>query len=156
VPINEEVRFVVLTAILPILKDGDAAIYDRARAMYVGIPVADADSLSNRAATLEQLGEFDAALVDSKRAVDLRPDDPRLLNNHCFILVGAGLAEQGLPYCERAVALVPDVAPVRHSYATTLAAMGRCPEADRQLAEARRLDPSAALYREPLGCTPKP
>lgn len=155
VPVNDEVRFVVLTAILPILKDGDASIYDQARATYVGIPVTDVDALSNRAVTLEQLGEFDAALVDSKRAVDLRPADPRLLNNHCYILVGAGLAEQGLPYCERAVALVPDVAPVRHSYASTLAAMGRCADADQQLAEARRLDPSAALYREPLGCTPK-
>lgn len=154
-PIDDEVRFIVLTAILPILKDGDNAVYDQARAMYVGIPVSDPGSLSNRASVLEQLGDHAAALVDSKQAVDLRPDDPRLLNNHCFILVEAGQAEQSLPYCERAVALVPEIAPVRHSYATTLAALGRCADAERQLAEARRLDPSAALYREPLVCTPK-
>jgi len=151
-PIDDQIRFVVLTAILPILKDGDAAVYDRARAMFIGIPVSDAGSLSNRASVLEQVGDHAAALIDSKRAVDLQPNDPRLLNNHCFILVEAGRAEQSLPYCERAIALVPEIAAVRHSYATTLAALGRCADADRQMAEARRLDPGAALYRESLTC----
>jgi tetratricopeptide (TPR) repeat protein len=155
-PIDDGLRFFVLVRILGILKTGDAEIFGSARAMFIALPVDSAEDLSNRAGALEQLGEFDAALVDSKRAVDLQPGDPGALNNHCYILIRAGQAERGLPYCERAVALVPEIAPVRHSYASALAALGRCRDADHQLAEARRLDPSGALYRQPLVCTPKP
>ena len=154
-PVDDTLRFDVLIRILPILKDGDAATFASARAMFIALPAEDWASLSNRAATLEQLGEYDAALIDSKRAVDLQPDDAGSLNNHCYILSQAGRPEQSLPYCERAVALAPQVAPIRHSYAAALAALGQCAQADRQLAEARRLDPGAALYREALACTAK-
>jgi Flp pilus assembly protein TadD len=155
-PVDDELRFFVLARILPILKTGDPAQFERARAMFIALPVEDWESLSNRAAVLEQLGELTAALIDSKRAVDLQPDDPGLLNNHCYILIGAGQAERGLPFCERAVALAPRIAPIRHSYAS---ASWRSPSSHRPMApraEARRLDPSGALYREPLTCTPKP
>ncbi len=155
-PVDDELRFEVLLRILPILKTGDPASFEPARAMFIGLPADSPESLANRAGVLEQLGEYDAALVDSKRAVDLQPDGPGPLNNHCYTLIQAGQAEAGLPFCERAVALAPGIAPIRHSYAAALAAMGRCGDAERQLAEARRLDPSGALYREPLPCTPKP
>lgn len=154
-PVDDDLRFFVLTRILPILKVGDPAKFEPARAMFIALPVEGWESLSNRAAVLEQLGEYDAALIDSKRAVDLQPDQPGALNNHCYILIQAGQAQSGLPFCERAVALAPDIAPIRHSYASALAAMGRCGDAERQLAEARRLEPGGAIYREPLACTPK-
>lgn len=155
-PIDDALRFEVLTRILPILKTSDPASFGPARAMFIALPVEDWAGLSNRAAVLQQLGEYDAALFDSKRALDLQPDQPGPLNNHCYTLIQAGQAERGLPFCERAVALAPDIAPIRHSYASALAAMGRCGDAERQLAEARRLEPAAARYREPLTCTPKP
>jgi tetratricopeptide (TPR) repeat protein len=154
-PMDDSLRFEVLIRILPILKDGDPATFASARAMFMALPAEDWASLSNRAATLEQIGEYDAALMDSKRAVDLRPDDAGTLNNHCYVLAQSGRAEQALAYCERAVALAPEIAPIRHSYATVLAALGQCAQADRQLAEARRLEPGAALYREALTCTAK-
>jgi len=154
-PIDDELRFAVLTRILPILKAGDPTSFEPARAMFIALPVEGWESLSNRAAVLEQLGEYEAALVDSKRALDLQPDEPGPLNNHCYTLIQAGQAAAGLPYCERAVALAPDIAPIRHSYASALAALGRCEDAGRQLAQARRLEPSGAIYREPLTCTPK-
>lgn len=155
-PIDDPLRFEVLTRILPILKNGDAASFEAARVLFIALPVDDWAALSNRAAVLEQLGEYDAALVDSKRAVDLQPGEPGSLNNHCYILIRAGQPEAGLPYCERAITLAPDIAPIRHSYASALAAMGRCSDAERQLVEARRLEPSGAIYREPLTCTSKP
>jgi tetratricopeptide (TPR) repeat protein len=153
-PINDEVRSIVLAAILPILKDGDPA-FDRARAMFEALPAEDWLSLTRRANTLTSLGEYAGAVSSSKRALDLQPDEPMLRNNHCYTLVEAGRAAEGLPYCEQAVAAIPDAAPVRHSYAAALAGLGRCADAERQLAEARRLEPSSALYREAMTCTPK-
>jgi tetratricopeptide (TPR) repeat protein len=156
-PIDDDVRFFVLTIILPILKDGDAAVFEQARTMYAGLPLDGSDwaALSNRATVLMDLGDFPAAIADSKRAVDLQPGDAGLQNNHCYVLTMAGQPGAGLPHCERAVALAPDVAPVRHSYAAALAGVGRCEDSGRQLAEARRLDPSGVIYREALACTPK-
>lgn len=154
-PIDDNLRLFVLSIILPILKDGDPAILDEARRMFVGIAAPDAAAMSNRAAVLMDLGDFPAAIAESKRAVDLEPGDPGFQNNHCYILTEAGQPGAGLPYCERAVALVPEIGAVRHSYATALAGLGRCADAERQLAEARRLNPDSALYREPMVCAPK-
>lgn len=154
-PIDDQVRFMVLTAILPILKDGEAGTLVRAREMYLGLPADDWAALTNRATVLMEMGEFPAAIADSKRAVDMAPEEGGLQNNHCYVLTMAGQPGSGLPYCERAVALIPDAAAIRHSYAAALAGLGRCEDAERQLAEARRLDPSGALYREPLACTAK-
>ncbi|MFN3558241.1 MAG: tetratricopeptide repeat protein [Brevundimonas sp.] len=153
-PVDDNVRFTVLATILPIFKDSDPA-FGEARDLFVALPTSDWMTLSQRANTLTQLGEHAAAVADSKRAVDLQPAEPMLQNNHCYTLVEAGRAGEGLPYCERAIALVPEVAPVRHSYAAALAALGQCAAADRQLAEARRIEPEATLYREALACTPK-
>jgi tetratricopeptide (TPR) repeat protein len=156
-PIDDELRFFVLTLILPILKDGDAAVFEQARTTYADLPLDASDwgSLSNRATVLMDLGDFPAAIADSKRAVDLQPADAGLQNNHCYILTMAGQPGAGLSHCERAVALLPEAAPIRHSYAAALAGVGRCEDAERQLAEARRLDPSGVIYRETLACTPK-
>ena len=154
-PINDDVRFLVLTAVLPILKDGDAGTFARARALYLGLPAEDWSALTNRATVLMELGEFPAAIADSKRAVDMAPEEGGLQNNHCYVLTLAGQPGAALPYCERAVALLPEAAAIRHSYAAVLAGLGRCEDAERLLAEARRLDPSSALYREPLECTAK-
>jgi len=153
--LTDDQRLFVLGILLPILKDGDGAIFERARAMFMTLPATDWPQISNRATTLEALGDYEAAVAESKRAVDMQPDDAGLLNNHCYILVEAGHAAQALPFCERAIALQPAEAAFRHSYASTLAGLGQCVQAEVQLAEARRLDPSSVLYRQPLTCTAK-
>ena len=111
--------------------------------------------MSARENVLSLIGEHSAAAADSKKALELEPADPTLLNNHCYILVEGGQPAQGLSYCERAVAALPESPYVRHSYAAALAGVGRCADSERQLAEARRLDPSSALYREPIACRAK-
>lgn len=151
-PVTDELRFEVLIRILPILQDGDAEVFARAKAMMLALPATDGIALTNRAGLLNRLGEHAAAVADSRRALALLPTEVGVLNNHCFVLAEAGLAAEGLPQCEAAVAAAPDVATVRHSHAVALAAVGRCDEGERELAEARRLDPSSAEYARPLAC----
>ncbi len=154
-PVNDELRALILSILLPILKDSDPTAFQKARVMYLAVPAIGWEALSRRAGTLTELGDYEAAVAASKGALDLQPADPLTQNNHCYTLVEAGRAAEGVTYCERAVAGRPELAPVRHSYAAALAALGRCEDAEAQLAEARRLDPGRALYREPLACTPK-
>lgn len=154
-PLDDGLRLMILSVILPILKDGDPDDFQRARAMYMALPATDWMALSQRAGTLTSLGEHEAAVLASKGALDQRPTDPLTQNNHCYALVEAGRAAEGLAYCASAVAGLPELAPVRHSYATALAALGRCAEAETQMAEARRLEPGGSLYREPMICMAK-
>lgn len=152
-PVDDALRFEVLIRILPILKDGDPATFAAAREAFMALPVEGGIALTNRAGLLGKLGDHEGAVADSRRAVALMPDEPGVNNNHCVVLTQAGRAAEGLPYCEAATAAVPQIATVRHSQAEALAALGRCDEAQVQIAEARRLDPSAVLYARPLVCT---
>ncbi|MGV9008337.1 hypothetical protein [Brevundimonas sp.] len=153
-PLNGELRFAVLSTILPILKEGDAEVFAQARQMYLALPAEDWLTLSQRAGALSSLGEHQEAAIASKAALALRPTDPLTQNNHCYTLVMAGRAAEGIGFCESAVSALPEMAPVRQSYATALAALGQCAEAEIQMAEARRLEPGGALYREPINCSP--
>ncbi|MDQ8029323.1 MAG: hypothetical protein REJ23_11395 [Brevundimonas sp.] len=154
-PIPAEMRGAILGIILPMLRDDDAAAFQRARDQYLALPATDWQTLSQRAGVLTELGEHEAAVAASKAALDLRPQDGLTQNNHCYALVEAGRASEALPYCERAVTALPEAAPVRHSLATVLAKLGRCADAEAQLVIARRLEPAHSLYREAAVCTPK-
>ncbi|AYG94876.1 tetratricopeptide repeat protein [Brevundimonas naejangsanensis] len=151
-PTEDEYHGFVLAFILPILKANGDPAFAPAFGAYQRLSDDGVEALIRRAALLEQLGDFSRALAAGEKAMKLRPDDPGLQNNHCYTLVRAGRAAEGLPYCEAALARLPEASPILHSYASALAALGRCEEAERQLAEARRLDPAAALYRQPLEC----
>lgn len=151
-PTNDEYRSLVLMVILPILKAANDPAFEPGFAAYKSIPANDTDALMKRASLLEKVGDFAGALAASEQVLKQLPDDPAVQNNHCYTLVRAGRASEGLPYCEKAVASLPEIAPIRHSYAAALAQLGRCDEAERQMAEARRLDPAGTLYRQALTC----
>lgn len=154
-PVDNELRGPILSILLPIMKEDDAGAFRRARDQYLALPATDWVTLSQRSGVLTSLGEHEGAVTASKAALDLRPQDPLSQNNHCYALAEAGRAAEALPYCESAVAGLPELAPVRHSLATVLAKLGRCADAEAQLVIARRMEPGSSLYREQLTCTPK-
>jgi len=152
-PIDEDGRRFVLTLVLPILKKGRDPAFEAAFEAFRALPVKDVAAHGDLALVLEQLGDFEGALEASLVTVKADPANPGYLNNHCYILVRAGRAAEGLPFCEKAVQGAPDVAAVRHSLAAALAGAGRCAEAETALAEARRLDPATVLYQQSIACT---
>jgi tetratricopeptide (TPR) repeat protein len=144
----------VYSLILPPLRQANDPRYLDAFYAYRALPARDWISLSRRAAVFEELGDRAAALEASAQAVALKPDEPAVLNNHCYALARAGRGTEALAFCERAIRLAPAVAPIRDSYAVALAAAGQCSRARDQLAEAQRLDPTAVIYRRTLECRP--
>lgn len=145
--INNEAAY---AAILPILRDANDPEYERAFAAYTALPVENWASAAMRAGTLETLDQLDFALEFSERAMQMRQGHPLILNNHCYILVRLNRAVEALPHCEQAVALMPNSGAVRHSYASALAAMGRCDDAAEQDAQSRHLD--AVSVRPQIVC----
>lgn len=146
----------VYVYLLPVWQSGDAARFDAALAEFAQLPARDWISYANRAAALQQIDRPEQALELSARAVAMAPNEPAALNNHCYILHTLERNVEALPFCERAAAGAPTAAAVRDSLSDVLAALGRCTEAEREIAEARRLDPSFPGYRDPIVCTPTP
>jgi tetratricopeptide (TPR) repeat protein len=144
---------VLYEQVLPILKKAKDPDFQRSLEAYQALLARDWISYSNRAGLLYDLGDVEGALAMNEKALQLQPGHPGPLNNACYILAGAGRAREGLPYCERAVAAAPDIAAIHDSYATALAALGRCADADRELAVARRLDPVSIAYKRTLLCS---
>jgi Flp pilus assembly protein TadD len=142
----------VYELILPILKRRADPGFPAALAAYRSIPATDWVDWVNRAGVLEQLGELQAALAANTEALKLNASHPAVLNNQCYILTRGGDAAGAMPYCQKAVAGAPNEPSVRHSYASALAAAGRCTEANAELEIARRLDPSSATYKQTLAC----
>lgn len=140
--------------ILPLLYKAEDPLFRPALAAYLELPVDQPDEIAMRAGVLTDIGQYAEARQASDRALELLPDDPYVMNTHCYLLSLTGHAAEGVPYCESAAALAPDLAPVRHSLATALAGAGRCEESAAALAEARRLEPSSVLYRQTIPCTP--
>lgn len=143
----------VYALILPALQTGDQDSYHAALSAYSALPPSDWISYANRAATFEQLGDLPNALAMGEQALAMAPDEPGALNNQCYILLQMQRASEAAPLCQRAVALAPDIASVRHSMAETYAALGQCEEARRALSEARRLDPVSVAYQQDILCT---
>ena len=149
--LNPEIVYVY---ILPVLQAGDRQRFEAALAAFRALPVTEGwGSYTNRAGVLQEIGDLPGALDMSSRAIaEAPPNEPAVLNNHCYILFSAGRPRDALPFCERAVAAAPGAAAARHSMAAVLAALGRCRESERELGEARRLDPVTTSYQQPLAC----
>jgi Flp pilus assembly protein TadD len=126
-----------------------------ALAALMALSPTDAPGWSNRAGTLSGLGQHGQAMEASRRALNLLPNHPLGLNNHCYILAQANNAKVGLPFCVRAIGLLPNSSVVRNSYSFALAKLGRCTQAASQKAIALRLDPSSEEALKPLECTPQ-
>lgn len=141
--------------ILPILKKAGDPKFDEALTAYLALPVDDWIAVSNRAALLDELGDHEAAATDAMTALRLAPGNPAVLNNACFILANDKRPNEALKFCEQALQAAPEVAAVHDSYATALSMLGRCTDANDQLAKARALDPVSKDYQRTLQCVAK-
>lgn len=146
-------RELVYVLTLPILYRAKAPEFPAAFAAYGKLPEADWYSVARKASLLEELDDLPGALAAGARVVALQPDNPALLNNHCYALTRAGRSSEALAFCERALALAPETAPIHDSYAVALAGVGDCARARTERETAARLDPSSSDYKKPVACT---
>lgn len=151
VPVDREGALALL---LPIFYEARAPEAEPARQEFMAFAPDDWIGWSNRAAVLQQVGDLPGALAASGRAIQLAPNEPGAQNNHCYILALNHRAAEAVPYCERAVAQLPQVAGVRHSLAFALAGAGQCTRAREELLRVRQLDPLSPEYQQDIPCTP--
>lgn len=134
-------------------RDAEAvAAYDRALAVHEDPSEASWGLHYARAVSRERMGDWDGARADLGRALEIAPDQPRVLHH-----LGAAMADRGEPLNEalglirRALEGAPENGAMAGSLGWTLYRMGRVEEAVAQLERAAVLDPLDARLNDHLG-----
>jgi len=129
-----------------------AKAYDAAIAL-VPVPIDRHWSLFySRGICHERSGNFPAAEVDFRRALDLNPDQPQVLNYLGYSLVDRGeKLPEALEMIERAVAAQPDQGYIIDSLAWALFRLGRHAEALAPMERASLLKPVDPVVTDHLG-----
>lgn len=93
---------------------------------------------------LFRIENYPAAAEAHTTATRLRPGDPRLMMNLGAALTAMGRPEQAIPLLQKALTGAPDLDEARYNLVLCLAQSGRSPEAQRELAELARRNPTMA------------
>lgn len=118
----------------------------RARALEFAELAQLADPRHQRAWTFTgflraEKGQFEAAIRDFQRAVDLKPGDADSLFNLGFILQRTGKHAEAIERFRQVIALNPNMDRAWYGTGLSLAKLGRHEEAAQKFAEAARLQP---------------
>ena len=126
--------------------------YDRAIALDGGAESENWFLIYARGISREQTGDWPGAEADFRRALELNPDQPNVLNN-----LGYGLVEQrekldeALDLIERAIAARPDDGYIVDSLGWALYRLGRTDEAVAPMERAVMLTPLDPILNDHLG-----
>ncbi len=100
----------------------------------------------------ERGGAFDLAETDMRRALDLQPDEPQVLNYLGYSLVDRGVKlDEALAMIERAVATRPDSGYIIDSLAWAYYRLGRYTDALAPMEQASLLEPVDPVVTDHLG-----
>ncbi len=103
--------------------------------------------LNNLAWLYQQTGD-ERAEATARRAFDLAPDDPAVIDTYGWILVRSGKVTEGLAALERAAARAPDNPDIRYHHAYALAQAGQGAKARAVLDELLAAHPQFASRTE--------
>ena len=132
--------------------DHAAEAYDRAIALRPEIVERDWFLFYARGIAHERRGRFDLAEPDFRRALELNPDQPLVLNYLGYSLVEERVKlDEALDMIERAVAARPDDGAITDSLAWVLYRLGRFEEAVAPMERAAELLPLDPLINDHLG-----
>jgi tetratricopeptide (TPR) repeat protein len=105
-----------------------------------------------RGASLERSGKWELAQKDLQHALDLKPDDPEVLNYLGFAWADRGEhLDEALGLLTKATSLAPDSGAIVDSLGWAYYRLGRYPQAVNELERAASLDPADPEINDHLG-----
>ena len=129
-----------------------AAAYDRALSRYSGEAPEQWFVLYARGISHERMGEWDAAEADFRRALELNPEHPQVLNYLGYSLVEKQTKlDEALNMIETAVAKQPNSGYIVDSLGWALYRLGRYEEAVAHMEHAAELMPVDPVVNDHLG-----
>lgn len=128
------------------------AAYDRAIALFEEDEPSQWGVYFARGITHERSDEWKAAEADFRKALELRPDQPQVLNylGYSYVEMGENL-DEALDLIERAVAAQPNSGYIVDSLGWVYYRLGRYDEAVEQLERATELLPTDPILTDHLG-----
>ena len=126
--------------------------YDAALAMIATPARAQWSLFYARGVCHERLGQWDLAVADFRRSLELDPEQPQVLNylGYSFVEKGENL-DEALQMIQRAVAARPDAGYILDSLAWAYYRLGRYDEALQPMERASLLEPVDAVVTDHLG-----
>ncbi len=126
--------------------------YDTAIAMMPELTAAQWPLFYARGICHERQGDFTAAVADMRRALELQPDEPQVLNylGYSYVDRGENL-DEALGMIQRAVAARPDSGYIIDSLAWAYFRLGRYTEALVPMEQASLLEPVDPIVTDHLG-----
>ena len=126
--------------------------YDKAISLYEDPQDARWFAYYTRGIAYERLGEWDNAEADFRKALELSPGQPQVLNYLGYSLVEMGTKlDEALGMIEQAVATSPNSGHIVDSLGWVLFQLGRYEEAAAQLERAAELMPVDPIVNDHLG-----
>ena len=126
--------------------DDDGTITDRMRACSQIIAEKGATSslgfaYRNRGDAFSDTGQWDFAIADETKAIDLNPQDATAYNIRAWAYLKSGNVKQALADVNKALAIDPKLTDALHTRAETYEAMGMTKEAIDDYHQALAIDP---------------
>lgn len=129
-----------------------AAAYDRAIALYDARGAPQWFAYYTRAISYERQGKWDLAEPDFRRALELNPEQPQVLNYLGYSLVEEQIKlDEALNMIQRAAAAEPDSGYIIDSLGWVLYRLGRFDEAVVHMERAVELEPEDPVINDHLG-----
>jgi tetratricopeptide (TPR) repeat protein len=110
----------------------------------IDAPVTDYYRVADVATDLMQTNQYQAAVAEWQKALELAPNEAIAHNNLGYSLVQAGRVKEAIPQYEKALELSPDYAEAHNNLGLALARAGRPDEAVAHYQKALELNPELA------------
>ena len=117
----------------------------------IEVPAVELYRISDTALALQQKGEYEASIVQWKKALDLNPEDANAHNSLGLALFQTGRLDEALVHFRRAVTIKPAFIQAHCGLGSTLAMKGKTEEAIATLRGAMKIDANYAPLHNDLG-----
>ncbi len=132
--------------------DDASKAYDRALELFETVEPQQWFIFYSRAITHEREDRWELAEADFRKALELRPDQPQVLNYLGYSFVEMGINyDEALDMIERAVAARPDDGYITDSLGWVMYRLGRYEEAVTHMERAAELEPIDPIVNDHLG-----
>ena len=119
--------------------------------LSIDVPAAEFYRLFDSALDLGAKGQYDAAIAEWGKAMEISPDDPKAHNNLGVALVRKGDLDAAMAQFRKAIAIRPEYAEAHYNLGGALVREGKVDEAIAQYRQTLEINPQYAEARDRLG-----
>ena len=119
--------------------------------LKIDVPAVEFYRLSERASELAEKREYEAAIAEWKKALELHPEDAKARTNLGFVLVRAGRPIEAITQYRKVLEVNPEYAEAHNNLGVALAARGQLDDAITHYQKALQIHPEFAELHTNLG-----